>query len=65
MLRSLAHQMVEREGVDAIVLAGTDLSLVFRPEDTDFPHLDGARTHIQAIMGVMAPQIRASWPGQP
>ncbi|HEX4137309.1 MAG TPA: aspartate/glutamate racemase family protein [Bryobacteraceae bacterium] len=50
-LRSLAHRLVEREGVDAILLAGTDLSLVFRPENTDFPHLDGARTHIEAIMG--------------
>jgi aspartate racemase len=50
-LRSLAHRMVGRGGVDAILLAGTDLSFVFRPENTDFPHLDGARTHIEAIMG--------------
>jgi aspartate racemase len=49
-LRSLAIGMIERERVDAIILAGTDLSFVFGPQNTDFPHLDGARTHIQAIM---------------
>jgi aspartate racemase len=49
-LRALAHTLIEREGLDAILLAGTDLSFVFKPEDTDFPHLDGARVHIDAIM---------------
>ena len=38
------------------MLAGTDLSFVFRPENTDFPHLDGARTHIKAIMDLVAPK---------
>ena len=49
-LRALAHRLVEREHVDSIILAGTDLSLVFHPGNTDFPHVDGARTHIAAIM---------------
>jgi aspartate racemase len=49
-LRSLAHQVIERERLDAILLAGTDLAFVFDPGNTDFPHLDGARTHIAAIM---------------
>jgi aspartate racemase len=49
-LRSLAHLLIERERLDAIVLAGTDLSFVFNPENTDFPHLDGARVHVDAIM---------------
>ena len=53
-LRAIAHKMIEREDVDAILLAGTDLSFVFRPENTDFPHLDGARTHIQKIIRVIA-----------
>lgn len=48
--RTLAHTMVDREHLDAILLAGTDFSFVFNPENTDFPHLDGARTHIDAIM---------------
>jgi aspartate racemase len=49
-LRSLAHALIQRESLDAILLAGTDLSFVFNPENTDFPHLDGARVHIDAIM---------------
>jgi len=49
-LRTLAHQLIERERLDAILLAGTDLAFVFNPGNTDFPHLDGARIHIDAIM---------------
>jgi aspartate racemase len=49
-LRTLAHDLIHREGLDAIVLAGTDFSFVFAPESTDFPHLDGARIHIDSIM---------------
>jgi aspartate racemase len=49
-LRSLAHMLIQREDLDAILLAGTDFSFVLNPENTDFPYLDGARTHIDAIM---------------
>jgi aspartate racemase len=52
-LRSLAHTVIERERLDAIVLAGTDLAFVFNEENADFPHLDGARVHIRAIMDVL------------
>jgi aspartate racemase len=54
-LRALAHTLIDRERLDAILLAGTDLSFVFNPENTDFPHLDGARAHIDAIMQKLAP----------
>jgi aspartate racemase len=54
-LRDLAHTLIDRERLDAILLAGTDLSFVFDPENTDFPHLDGARTRINAIMDKLAP----------
>ena len=47
---SLAHTLIERESLDAIIFAGTDLAFVFNPENTDFPHVDGARVHIGAIM---------------
>jgi len=50
LLRSLARTLIDRERLDAIVLAGTDLAVVFNPENTDFPHLDGARVHVDAIM---------------
>jgi aspartate racemase len=49
-LRSLAHTLCDRDKVDAIVLAGTDLSLLFNATNTDFPHIDGAGVHILAIM---------------
>lgn len=49
-LRELAHTLIKRERLDAILLAGTDFSFVFNPENTDFPHVDGARIHIAAIM---------------
>lgn len=34
-LRRLAHILIERDGVDAIVLAGTELALVFDTANTD------------------------------
>jgi aspartate racemase len=49
-LRSLAHTLIQREKLDAIIFAGTDLAFAFNSENTDFPHLDGARVHINAIM---------------
>jgi aspartate racemase len=54
-LRTLAHTLVERERLDAIILAGTDLAFVFNPGNADFPHLDGARVHLDAIMRQIAP----------
>jgi len=36
--------------VDAIVLAGTDLSLIYDESNIDFPCIDGAQIHMQAIM---------------
>jgi aspartate racemase len=54
VLRTVAHSLIQRESLDAILLAGTDFSFVLDPEKTDFPHLDGARTHVDAIMRVLA-----------
>jgi aspartate racemase len=36
--------------VDAIVLAGTDLALIFDETNTAFTHVDCVRTHIEAIV---------------
>jgi aspartate racemase len=55
-LRSLAHSLIQRESLDAILLAGTDFSFVFHPWNTDFPHLNGARAHIDAIMRALTPE---------
>jgi aspartate racemase len=49
-LRALAHALVRREKLDAILIAGTDFSFVLNPENTDFPHVDGARVHVDEIM---------------
>jgi aspartate racemase len=48
-LTALAHTILERDQVDAIVLAGTDLTLVFNETNTDFPCLDCAALHLRAI----------------
>ena len=52
-LTGLAHTILERDRVDAIVLAGTDLALVFNESNTDFPHLDCAALHLQAIRAAL------------
>ena len=49
-LRELAHTICRRDGVEAIVLAGTDLNLVFNATNTDFPAIDCAQAHIDAIV---------------
>jgi aspartate racemase len=49
-LTALAHRLVSRDGVDAILLAGTDLTLLFHESNTDFPHIDCAALHIREIL---------------
>ncbi len=46
----LADTLQKRDGVEAIVLAGTDLALMFTAADTPFPYVDCARAHIDAIL---------------
>ena len=48
--RSVLSKIARELPVDAIVLAGTDLSLIFDETNTDFVHVDCAKTHIQAIV---------------
>jgi aspartate racemase len=54
-LTQIAHTLCARDGAEAVVLAGTELSLVFNEGNTDFPHIDCARLHIEAIMRSLAP----------
>jgi aspartate racemase len=44
-LTRIAHSLP----VDAVVLAGTDLSLIFDESNTDFPHVDCTRVHLRAL----------------
>jgi aspartate/glutamate racemase len=46
----MARRLIGRERLDAIILAGTDLALLFNESSTHFPHVDCAELHIQAIM---------------
>lgn len=50
ILTKIAHELP----VDAIVLAGTDLALIFDETNTDFPHVDCAKVHIRAIVQALA-----------
>jgi aspartate racemase len=49
-LTRLAHKLIDRDRIEAVILAGTDLALVFDESNTDFPHVDAARVHLTAIV---------------
>jgi aspartate racemase len=49
-LVALAHTLQRRDGVQAVVLAGTDFAVMFDASNTPFPHVDCARAHIDAIV---------------
>jgi aspartate racemase len=49
-LRKLAQTFVDRDGAQAVLIAGTDLSTVFTEANAGFPLIDCARVHIDAIM---------------
>jgi len=50
-LTRLAHALISRDHVEAIILAGTDLALVFNESNpADFPHIDAAQVHLDAIV---------------
>jgi aspartate racemase len=49
-LRKLAQTFVTRDRAQAVLIAGTDLSMVFTDSNADFPMLDCARVHIDAIV---------------
>jgi len=48
--RAVLTKIAQELPVDAVVLAGTDLSLIFNETNTDFPHVDSAKVHIEAIL---------------
>lgn len=48
-LRELAHTLIRREGAEAVLLAGTDLSMVMNEANAGFPTLDCAGAHVKEI----------------
>jgi len=53
-LRRIANKLHQRDGVETILLAGTDLAVMFDEETAGFPCLDVARLHIEAIVERLA-----------
>jgi aspartate racemase len=53
-LAAIAKTLVERDGVQSILLAGTDLTLVFDETTADFSCLDCAAAHIAEILKSLA-----------
>jgi aspartate racemase len=48
--RNVLTKIARELPVDAVVLAGTDLSMIFDETNTEFPHVDCAAVHIRAIV---------------
>src|SRR5437762_8658753 len=53
-LRRIASDLQRRDGVETILIAGTDLTALFDETTAGFPCLDVARPHIDAIVGRLA-----------
>jgi len=50
LFTGLAKTLIQRDGVDVFLLAGTDLTLLFNEENTDFPYVDCAAVHVAEIL---------------
>jgi len=63
-LRDIAQAIRERERIDAVVLAGTDLNLIFDEASAGFAAFDCAAAHISAILDRATPGRPASRRGR-
>jgi aspartate racemase len=53
-LLAIVDRMKSRQGIDAIVLAGTELALILRqPSHNGIPFLDSAQIHVEAAVSEM------------
>ena len=46
---ALANKYIEKENVDALILACTELPLAIKPEDVNVPIVNTTQVHINAI----------------
>ena len=46
-------EVVNRLDVEAVILGGTELPLILRPEDSRVPLLDTTRIHVEEIVAAM------------
>jgi len=49
IFHAASHRLIEEQGAEAIMLGGTDLALVFNEETAEFPLVDCAGIHADAI----------------
>ena len=49
-LLEIINRMKERDGIDGLILGGTELPLILRGADTDLPFLDTTRIHVGRIV---------------
>ena len=49
LLFSVGNDLCQKQGAEAVVLAGTDLFLAFEGRDCGFPTIDCARVHIDTL----------------
>jgi len=49
-LSKVARRLIEKQGAEAIVLAGTDLSSFYAEQKPDYPYLDMAQLHIDQLI---------------
>lgn len=54
-LRDIAQAISRRDRIDAVVLAGTDLNLIFDEANAGFPAFDCASAHLTAILDRAVP----------
>ena len=49
-LLAIIHKMAQRDGIDGLILGGTELPLILRGAESDLPFLDTTRIHVQSIV---------------
>ena len=49
IFHAVSHRLIEDQGAEAIILGGTDLALAFNEETAEFPLVDCAGIHADAI----------------
>jgi aspartate/glutamate racemase len=50
-LSKVARELIDKRGVQAIVLAGTDLASFYAEHKPDYPYLDVAQLHLDQLIG--------------
>jgi len=56
VFNSACARLVNEKGAEAIMLGGTDLALAFNEQSSDFPLVDCAAIHVDAIVNLAAGQ---------